>query len=43
MELAVVEWVGWYNLDRLHSAIGHLPPAEFEALYAIRSGSPLSR
>jgi transposase InsO family protein len=43
LELAVVEWVGWYNDDRLHSALGHLPPVEFETLYAIRSGSPLPR
>ena len=34
LELAVVEWVGWYNHDRLHSALGHIPPTEFEALYA---------
>jgi transposase InsO family protein len=26
LELAVVEWVGWYNHDRLHSALGHIPP-----------------
>jgi integrase-like protein len=34
LELAVVEWVGWYNHDRLHSALDHVPPAEYEALYA---------
>jgi putative transposase len=32
LELAVVEWVGWYNHDRLHSALGYVPPAEHEAL-----------
>lgn len=36
LELAVVEWVGWYNHDRLHSALGHVPPVEYEALYARR-------
>ena len=34
LELAVVEWVGWYNHDRLHSALDHVPPVEYEALYA---------
>jgi len=33
VELAVVEWVGWYNHRRLHSAIGNVPPAEHEATY----------
>ena len=33
LELAVVEYVGWFNHDRLHEALGDLPPAEFEALY----------
>jgi putative transposase len=31
VELAVVEWVSWYNHQRLHSAIGNIPPAEYEA------------
>ena len=34
LELAVVEYVGWYNPARLHESLGDLPPAEFEALYA---------
>jgi putative transposase len=32
LELAVVEYLGWFNADRLHQALGDLPPAEFEAL-----------
>lgn len=32
LELAIVEWVAWFNNDRLHGALGDLPPAEFEAL-----------
>jgi transposase InsO family protein len=34
LELAIVEYVGWFNLDRLHESLGDLPPAEFEAFYA---------
>jgi putative transposase len=33
VELATAEWVHWWNHRRLHSAIGDVPPAEFEALY----------
>ncbi len=32
LELAIVEWVGWYNHQRLHSSLDDVPPAEFEAL-----------
>jgi putative transposase len=34
LELAIVEWVGWYNHRRLHSSLGDIPPAEFDALAA---------
>ncbi len=34
LELALVEYIAWFNKDRLHSALGHRPPAEHEALYA---------
>lgn len=34
LELAIVEYVAWFNTSRLHSALDDLPPAEFEALYA---------
>jgi transposase InsO family protein len=33
LELAIVEWVGWFNTSRLHGALDDLPPAEFEGLY----------
>ena len=39
LELAVVEWVGWYNHARLHSALKHIPPIEYEALYARQDDS----
>ena len=34
LELAIVEYVGWFNTARLHESLGDIPPAEFEALYA---------
>lgn len=33
VELATAEWVDWYNNQRLHSAIGHLPPTEYESMF----------
>ena len=33
VELATAEWVDWYNTQRLHSAIGHVPPEEYESIY----------
>jgi putative transposase len=34
LELAVVEYVAWFNHDRLHEALDDIPPIEFEDLYA---------
>ena len=33
VELATLEWIDWWNHRRLHEAIGHVPPAEKEAIY----------
>jgi putative transposase len=33
VELATAEWIDWYNHHRLHSAIGHHPPAEYESMF----------
>jgi putative transposase len=30
LELAIVEYIGWFNTGRLHSALGDRSPAEFE-------------
>jgi hypothetical protein len=32
LELAIVEYVGWFNHTRLHQSLCDLPPAEYEAL-----------
>jgi putative transposase len=36
LELAIVEYLGWFNHGRLHQSLGDIPPAEFEALHAPR-------
>lgn len=33
VEIAVAEYVDWFNQRRLHGEIGHVPPAEFEQSY----------
>ena len=33
VELATAAWVHWWNERRLHSALGYMPPAEYEAAY----------
>jgi putative transposase len=36
LELAIVEYVAWFNDERLHESLGDRPPAEVEALYQTR-------
>jgi putative transposase len=38
--LATMDWVSWYNGDRLHSYCGDMPPKEYEEIYykALESG-----
>ena len=33
LELATLNWVHWYNHERLMGTIGYVPPAEYENLY----------
>lgn len=41
VELATLAWVHWFNNERLHTALGDLPPAEFEAaFYAAQQTTP---
>jgi putative transposase len=34
-ELAIVEWVGWFNHQRLHSSLGDIPPTEYEQRHPV--------
>jgi putative transposase len=36
LELAIVEYVAWFNTQRLHSALGDVPPAEYEEVESRR-------
>jgi putative transposase len=33
LELATLSWVDWWNHDRLHGEIGHVPPVEYEQTF----------
>ena len=35
LEIATVDYIDWYNNRRLHGELGHVPPAEYEALHAM--------
>ena len=37
LELAIVEYLGWFDTGPLNQALGDQPPAEFEAHAALRS------
>jgi putative transposase len=39
VEYATLEYVDWFNQQRLHGEIGMIPPAEFEAIY-YHQGTP---
>ena len=45
LELAIVEYLGWFNNQRLHQALQDIPPVEFESVHAagsLRSPSGLA-
>ena len=44
LELATVEYVGWFNHQRLHEALGDIPPVEFEQNHALEAAlnAPIS-
>jgi len=42
LELAVVEYLGWFNNARLHESLGDVPPVEFEQQQADREAITLA-
>lgn len=42
VEYATLEWVSWYNTQRLLEPIGYLPPDEYEAQYHARPSADLA-
>lgn len=42
LELATLEWVSWFNHDRLLEPIGYIPPAEAEANYCRQLASQVA-
>jgi transposase InsO family protein len=40
-EHEVLHWIGFYNEERLHEALGDLPPAEFEMINYRRDNTPI--
>lgn len=41
LEVAVAEYVDWFNHRRLHGEIGHVPPVEYEQLHAVHPAPEL--
>ncbi len=42
-ELAIVEYLGWFNNARLHESLGDMPPAEFEQQHVDHEATTLTR
>lgn len=40
LEIAVAEYIDWFNHRRIHGEIGYVPPAEYEAQHAVVEPSP---
>jgi putative transposase len=40
VEFATLEWVYWFNHRRLLEPLGHVPPAEYEAVYYVAKKTP---
>jgi putative transposase len=40
VEYATLEWVAWYNTQRLLEPLGYVPPAEYEVQYAQAQTTP---
>ena len=40
VEFATLEWVHWFNTERLLEPLGYLPPAEYEKQFAFAQAAP---
>jgi hypothetical protein len=38
-EIAIYEWISWYNYARIHTSIGDLPPVEYELMTMNRAAA----
>ena len=43
LEIAVAEYIDWFNFRRLHGEIGLIPPVEYEALHRSNALTPATR
>ncbi|MCT1435238.1 integrase core domain-containing protein [Dietzia maris] len=41
LEIAVAEYVDWFNHRRIHGEIGYVPPAEYEAPHTAVAPEPI--
>jgi putative transposase len=41
VEFAVLEWVAWFNNQRLLEPLGYIPPAKFESVYHQAEATPV--
>jgi putative transposase len=39
-EHEILEWISWYNHERLHEELGYRPPLEFEAIHHDQTQRP---
>ena len=42
LELAVLEYISWFNHQRLHESLGDIPPVEYEQTHALREATTLA-
>ena len=42
VEFATLEWVHWFNDERLLEPLGYLPPAEYEKQFAFAQAAPVA-
>jgi len=42
VEKLTFDWLDWYNNRRLHSALGNMPPEEYESSYYAETNGPIN-